>query len=65
MWLIPKGVLNMAKAKVVSLILGGVKGTRVYPLTKNRSKPAVPFGGKHRIIDIPLSNLINSGLKKI
>ena len=55
----------MAKAKVVSLILGGGKGTRLYPLTKNRSKPAVPFGGKHRIIDIPLSNLINSGLKKI
>ena len=54
----------MAKAKVVSLILGGGKGTRLYPLTKNRSKPAVPFGGKHRIIDIPLSNLINSGLKK-
>lgn len=55
----------MAKAKVLSLILGGGKGTRLYPLTKTRSKPAVPFGGKHRIIDIPLSNLINSGLKKI
>lgn len=55
----------MSKAKVLSLILGGGKGTRLYPLTKTRSKPAVPFGGKHRIIDIPLSNLINSGLKKI
>lgn len=55
----------MAKAKVLSLILGGGKGTRLYPLTKLRSKPAVPFGGKHRIIDIPLSNLINSGLKNI
>ena len=55
----------MAKQKVLSLILGGGKGTRLYPLTKTRSKPAVPFGGKHRIIDIPLSNLINSGLKKI
>ncbi|MBQ7612952.1 MAG: glucose-1-phosphate adenylyltransferase [Spirochaetaceae bacterium] len=55
----------MVKAKVLSLILGGGKGTRLYPLTKTRSKPAVPFGGKHRIIDIPLSNLINSGLKKI
>lgn len=55
----------MAKAKVLSLILGGGKGTRLYPLTKTRSKPAVPFGGKHRIIDIPLSNLINSGFKQI
>lgn len=51
--------------KVLSLILGGGKGTRLYPLTKTRSKPAVPFGGKHRIIDIPLSNLINSGFKNI
>ncbi len=52
-------------AKVVSIILGGGKGTRLYPLTKSRSKPAVPFGGKHRIIDIPISNCINSGLRQI
>ncbi len=51
--------------KVVSIILGGGKGTRLYPLTKSRSKPAVPFGGKHRIIDIPISNCINSGFRQI
>ena len=52
-------------AKVLSIILGGGKGTRLYPLTMHRSKPAVPFGGKHRIIDIPLSNCINSGFRNI
>lgn len=51
--------------KVLSIILGGGKGTRLYPLTKERSKPAVPFGGKHRIVDIPLSNCINSGYEQI
>ncbi len=51
--------------KVLSIILGGGKGTRLYPLTKERSKPAVPFGGNHRIVDIPISNCINSGYKKI
>ena len=53
------------KRRVVALILGGGKGTRLYPLTKERSKPAVPFGGKYRIVDIPISNCINSGYKKI
>ena len=53
------------KARVLSLILGGGKGTRLYPLTKERSKPAVSFGGKYRIVDIPISNCINSGFKKI
>lgn len=52
-------------SKVLSIILGGGKGTRLYPLTKERSKPAVPFGGKHRIVDIPISNCINSGFNKI
>lgn len=52
-------------SKVLSIILGGGKGTRLYPLTKSRSKPAVPFGGKHRIVDIPISNCINSGLRQI
>lgn len=58
----------MAKAKeprVLAIILGGGKGTRLYPLTQVRSKPAVPFGGKYRIVDIPISNCINSGYKKI
>ncbi|MCL2745040.1 MAG: glucose-1-phosphate adenylyltransferase [Planctomycetaceae bacterium] len=47
---------------VVALILGGGRGTRLYPLTKFRAKPAVPIGGKYRLIDIPLSNCINSGI---
>ena len=51
--------------RVLSIILGRGKGTRLYPLTKERSKPAVPFGGKYRIVDIPISNCINSGYKKI
>lgn len=51
--------------KVLSIILGGGKGTRLYPLTKDRAKPAVPFGGKYRLVDIPISNCINSELKQI
>lgn len=50
---------------VVSIVLGGGKGTRLYPLTKERSKPAVPFGGRYRLVDIPISNCINSNFKKI
>lgn len=58
----------MARAltnRVISLILGGGRGTRLYPLTKSRSKPAVPIGGKYRLIDIPISNCIHSGLNRI
>jgi glucose-1-phosphate adenylyltransferase len=51
--------------QVLSLILGGGRGTRLYPLTKQRAKPAVPVAGKYRLIDIPISNCINSNLKKI
>ncbi|HAK46909.1 MAG TPA: glucose-1-phosphate adenylyltransferase [Spirochaeta sp.] len=51
--------------KVLSLILGGGKGSRLYPLTADRAKPAVPFGGKSRLIDIAISNCINSDLRKI
>ena len=50
---------------VLSIVLGGGKGTRLYPLTKERSKPAVPFGGKYRIVDIPISNCINAGFRRI
>src|SRR6267378_293262 len=50
---------------VLSLILGGGRGTRLYPLTMLRSKPAVPVAGKYRLIDIPISNCINSGLHRI
>ena len=49
----------------IAVVLGGGRGTRLYPLTKYRSKPAVPLAGKYRLIDIPLSNCINSGLNQI
>jgi glucose-1-phosphate adenylyltransferase len=51
--------------KMVCLILGGGQGSRLYPLTLSRSKPAVPIGGKYRLIDIPISNCINSGVKRM
>jgi len=51
--------------QVTAIILGGGRGTRLYPLTKRRAKPAVPIGGKYRLIDIPVSNCINSGIQKI
>jgi glucose-1-phosphate adenylyltransferase len=50
---------------VLSLILGGGRGSRLYPLTMLRSKPAVPIGGKYRLIDIPISNCINAGFNRI
>lgn len=51
--------------KVLTFIMAGGKGERLYPLTRDRTKPAVPFGGIYRIIDFTLSNCINSGLRKI
>lgn len=48
-----------------AIILGGGAGTRLYPLTKQRAKPAVPIGGAYRLIDVPMSNCINSGISKI
>jgi glucose-1-phosphate adenylyltransferase len=50
---------------VLTLILGGGRGTRLFPLTHMRSKPAVPIGGKYRLIDIPISNCLHAGLKRI
>jgi glucose-1-phosphate adenylyltransferase len=50
---------------VLTIILGGGRGTRLFPLTHMRSKPAVPIGGKYRLIDIPISNCLHAGLKKI
>ncbi len=49
----------------LAVIMGGGRGTRLFPLTRERSKPAVPIAGKYRLVDIPLSNCINSGLKRI
>jgi len=51
--------------RVIALILGGGQGKRLFPLTMYRSKPAVPIGGKYRLIDIPISNCLHSGLKNI
>ncbi|KAG5627876.1 hypothetical protein H5410_013094 [Solanum commersonii] len=50
---------------VVAIILGGGAGTRLFPLTKRRAKPAVPMGGAYRLIDVPMSNCINSGINKV
>jgi glucose-1-phosphate adenylyltransferase len=50
---------------VLTLILGGGRGARLFPLTHTRSKPAVPLGGKYRLIDIPISNCLHAGLKRI
>jgi glucose-1-phosphate adenylyltransferase len=53
------------QVRVLAFVLAGGKGTRLYPLTKERAKPAVPFGGRYRIVDFVLSNLINSGIYSI
>ncbi len=52
-------------SNVLSVIMGGGQGTRLFPLTKERAKPAVPLAGKYRIVDVPISNCINSGLRRI
>ncbi|MBP9902195.1 MAG: glucose-1-phosphate adenylyltransferase [Verrucomicrobia bacterium] len=52
-------------SNVLSIIMGGGAGTRLFPLTKERAKPAVPLAGKYRLVDIPISNCINSDLKRI
>ncbi len=53
------------KEKILTIVLAGGKGERLYPLTRDRAKPSVPFGGTYRIIDFTLSNAINSGLRRI
>ncbi len=55
----------MMNDKVLSIILGGGQGSRLYPLTEQRSKPAVPIAGKYRLVDIPISNCINSEMKRM
>ena len=52
-------------SKTLAVIMGGGAGTRLFPLTKERAKPAVPLGGKYRLVDIPISNCLNSGLRGI
>ncbi len=53
------------RIRVLGIVLAGGKGTRLYPLTKERAKPAVPFGGKYRIVDFVLSNFVNSGIYSV
>lgn len=55
----------MNTENIITLIMAGGQGKRLFPLTQNRSKPAVPFAGKFKLIDIPISNCLNSGLRKI
>ena len=55
----------MVNSKVISIILGGGQGSRLSPLTESRSKPAVPIAGKYRLVDIPISNCINSDIKRM
>jgi len=55
----------MINNKVLAIILGGGQGSRLYPLTESRSKPAVPIAGKYRLVDIPISNCINSDIKRM
>src|SRR5881296_2529208 len=58
---LPPGTLE----RTLGIIMGGGAGTRLFPLTKDRAKPAVPIGGKYRLVDIPISNCLNSGLRSI
>lgn len=58
-------ILNMSNPRVFGMVLAGGEGKRLMPLTADRAKPAVPFGGSYRLIDFALSNLINSGLRRI
>ena len=52
-------------SNVLSVIMGGGQGKRLFPLTQERAKPAVPLAGKYRLVDIPISNCINSGLRRV
>ena len=55
----------MKKPRILAMVMAGGEGTRLHPLTAERSKPAVPFGGRHRVVDFVLSNLLNSGIHSI
>ncbi|MDR6844288.1 glucose-1-phosphate adenylyltransferase [Flavobacterium granuli] len=57
--------MKSKRKNVVAIILGGGQGSRLYPLTASRSKPAVPIGGKYRLVDIPISNCLNSDIYKM
>jgi glucose-1-phosphate adenylyltransferase len=57
----PKSLQNTTLA----IVMGGGAGTHLFPLTQKRAKPAVPLGGKYRLVDIPISNCLNSGLRQV
>lgn len=59
------GRQSVNRSNVLAVIMGGGQGTRLFPLTKERAKPAVPLAGKYRLVDIPISNCINSDLRRI
>ncbi len=59
------GRQSLNTSNVLCVIMGGGKGTRLFPLTKDRAKPAVPIAGKYRLVDIPISNCINSGFRRV
>ena len=59
------GRQSLDASNVLCVIMGGGQGSRLFPLTKDRAKPAVPLAGKYRLVDIPISNCINSGMKRI
>src|SRR5437870_1788501 len=59
------GRQSINTSNVLSIIMGGGQGKRLFPLTKERAKPAVPLAGKYRLVDIPISNCINSGLRRV
>src|SRR3954453_2029923 len=61
----PTKITPVNIGNVLSIIMGGGQGTRLFPLTRERSKPAVPLAGKYRLVDIPISNCINSGFLRI
>ena len=55
----------MKERRILGIVLAGGAGTRLAPLTDDRAKPAVPFGGLYRLVDFALSNLVNSGIRRI
>src|SRR5258706_5040669 len=58
-------ILKPPQDKTLAIIMGGGAGTRLFPLTQERAKPAVPIGGKYRLVDIPISNCLNGGFSQI
>jgi glucose-1-phosphate adenylyltransferase len=63
--MVASDMVSVTPARVLGVIMGGGAGTRLFPLTKERAKPAVPIGGKYRLVDVPISNCINSNIRQI